>query len=260
MTDCPKAECGAMIGEDGYCTRCGTAARSQAAPRAPRPPPAAVPQTATFPVRSSSSVSGRGSTGSGSRFGSRRAPLVSLPPVPADDNMVPVLDDPQVPEAKRFCPNPACRRPVGRARNGQAGRPEGFCTQCGTEFCFRPPLGPGSLVGDGQFEVKGAIEHGGLGWIYRAWDRRVKHWVVLKGLIDPEDPDKRQAAVAEVNIHVLAAGVLESRRVGEVGGWVVRDGGWYQVGAGVGGRQGSPVRALRMPARTSTPCLRMVSM
>jgi len=112
--------------------------------------------------------------------------------------MVPVLDDPQVPEDKRFCPNPACRRPVGRARNGQAGRPEGFCTQCGTEFCFRPPLGPGLLVGDGQFEVKGAIEHGGLGWIYRAWDRRVKHWVVLKGLIDPEDPDKRQAAVAEL--------------------------------------------------------------
>ena len=31
-----------------------------------------------------------------------------------------------------------------------------------------------------------------------------------------------------VNIHVLAAGVLESRRVGEVGGWVVRDGGRYQ--------------------------------
>ena len=67
-------------------------------------------------------------------------------------------------------------------------------------------------------------------------------------------------ADSDVNIHVLAAGVLESRRVGEVGGWVVRDGGWYQVGAGIGGRQGSPVRALRMPARTSTPCLRMVSM
>ncbi len=201
MTDCPKAGCGAMIGEDGYCTRCGTAARSQATPRAPRP--AAVPQTATFPVRSSSSVSGRGlsgrgSTGSGSRFASRRAPLVSLPPVPADDHMVPVLDDPQVPEDKRFCPNPDCKLPVGRARNGQAGRPEGFCTQCGTEFCFRPPLGPGLLVGDGQFEVEGAIEHGGLGWVYRAWDRRVKHWVVLKGLIDPEDPDKRQAAVAEL--------------------------------------------------------------
>lgn len=33
-----------------------------------------------------------------------------------------------------------------------------------------------------------------------------------------------------------------------------------QVGVGVGGRQGLPVRAARMPARTSSPCLRMVSM
>ena len=80
---------------------------------------------------------------------------------------------------------------------------------------------------------------------------------------NPRDFSEVRKAVQKalgVNIHVLAAGVLESRRVGEVGGWVVRDGGWYQVGAGVGGRQGSPVRALRMPARTSTPCLRMVSM
>ncbi len=201
MTNCPQMGCGAMIGEDGYCTRCGTAARPQAAP--PARLPAAVPRTATFRVRSSSSVSGRdvsgrGSIGSGSRFGAHRAQLVSLPPVPSDDHMVPLLDDPHVPEDKRFCPNPDCKRPVGRARNGQSGRPEGFCTQCGTEFCFRPPLGPGLLVGDGQFDVKGAIEHGGLGWVYRAWDRRVKHWVVLKGLIDPDDPDKRQAAVAEL--------------------------------------------------------------
>lgn len=202
MTNCPKPECGAMIGEDGYCTRCGVVAKPQTSRRASRPQPAAVPQTETLPVRLSSSVSGGGlsghaATGSSSRLGPR-APLVSLPPVPADDHMVPVLDDPQVPQDKRFCPNPDCKQPVGRARNGQPGRPEGFCTQCGTEFCFRPPLSPGLLVGDGQFEVKGAVEHGGLGWVYRAWDRRVKHWVVLKGLIDPDDPDKRQAAVAEL--------------------------------------------------------------
>lgn len=187
MTNCPKVGCSAAIGEDGYCNRCGTAARPQAASPAPRP--AAMPRTETLPVRSSSSVS---------RLGSRRAPLVTLPPVPAERHMVPVLDDPHVAEDKRFCPNPDCKQPVGRARNGQVGRPEGFCTECGTEFCFRPPLEPGLLVGDGQFEVKGAIEHGGLGWVYRAWDHRVKRWVVLKGLIDPDDPDKRQAAVAEL--------------------------------------------------------------
>jgi serine/threonine-protein kinase PknG len=54
------------------------------------------------------------------------------------------------------------------------------------------------LVGDGQFKVEGAIAHGGLGWVYRAWDCWVPRWVVLKGLIDPDDPDSRQAAVTEL--------------------------------------------------------------
>ncbi|MGQ0718997.1 MAG: tetratricopeptide repeat protein [Pseudonocardiales bacterium] len=110
----------------------------------------------------------------------------------------PVLDDPQVSEHKRFCPNPECRHRVGRAHNGRPGQAEGCCPQCGTRFSFRPPLRPGVLVGDGQFRIERAIAHGGLGWIYRAWDCRVKRWVVLKGLIDPDDPDKRQAAVAEL--------------------------------------------------------------
>ena len=110
----------------------------------------------------------------------------------------PVLNDPQVSEHRRFCPNPECRNKVGRARNGRPGRAEGCCPRCGTRFSFRPPLRPGELVGDGQFRVERAIAHGGLGWVYLAWDCRVKRWVVLKGLIDPDDPDKRQAAVAEL--------------------------------------------------------------
>jgi serine/threonine-protein kinase PknG len=110
----------------------------------------------------------------------------------------PVLDDPQVSEHRRFCPNPECRNRVGQAHNGQRGRSEGCCPRCGTRFSFRPPLRPGELVGDGQFRVERAIAHGGLGWVYLAWDCRVKRWVVLKGLIDPDDPDKHQAAVAEL--------------------------------------------------------------
>ncbi|MGH3917763.1 MAG: tetratricopeptide repeat protein [Pseudonocardiaceae bacterium] len=131
--------------------------------------------------------------------GARWAPLVTLPEMPVgDDHMAPVLDDPQVPEHKRFCPNPECRHEVGRARDRRPGRVEGFCPQCRTRFSFRPPLLPGVFVGDGQFKVEGAIAHGGLGWVYRAWDCWVPRWVVLKGLIDPDDPDNRQAAVAEL--------------------------------------------------------------
>ncbi|MGH3867375.1 MAG: tetratricopeptide repeat protein [Pseudonocardiaceae bacterium] len=131
--------------------------------------------------------------------GPRRASLVTLPEMPHGDLMAPVLDDPQVPERKRLCPNPECQNQVGRARNGRPGLVEGFCSRCGTEYSFRPLLAPKTLVGNGQFQVEGAIAHGGLGWVYRAWDCRVQRWVVLKGLIDPDDPDNRQAAVAELD-------------------------------------------------------------
>ncbi|MGH3888146.1 MAG: tetratricopeptide repeat protein, partial [Pseudonocardiaceae bacterium] len=72
------------------------------------------------------------------------------------------------------------------------------CPHCETRYSFRPPLQRYELVGEGQFRVERAIAHGGLGWVYLAWDCRVERWVVLKGLIDPDDPDKRQAAVAEL--------------------------------------------------------------
>ncbi len=121
-----------------------------------------------------------------------------LMPTPAADPLPALLDDPQVPEHKRFCPNRECRHEVGRAREGRPGQVEGMCPQCGTRFSFRPPLAPGVLVGDGRFRVEGAIAHGGFAWVYRAWDCLASRWVVLKGLIDPDDPDKRQAAVAEL--------------------------------------------------------------
>jgi serine/threonine-protein kinase PknG len=186
MTNCPKAGCGAPIGDDGYCTRCGTAARplSMLQPSMPQP---VTSQPAARPVTSHLLT-----------MGPRRNPLVSLPALPLGEQMTPVLDDPQVPEHKRFCPNPRCRHPVGRTRNGQPGRAEGFCPQDGTRFSFRPLLQPGELVGDGQFKVQGAITHGGLGWLYRAWDCWVPRWVALKGLIEPDDPDNRQAMVAEL--------------------------------------------------------------
>ncbi|HEY2763153.1 MAG TPA: tetratricopeptide repeat protein [Pseudonocardiaceae bacterium] len=180
MTRCPKAGCGAEIGADGYCTRCGT--RPPTIPARPDPPGPAPqdPQDPQDPPQPDP------------------AQQHALPEPPVGDQLAPVLDDPRVPEHKRFCPNPGCRRPVGRARPDRAGLADGFCPQCGTRFSFRPLLRPGMVVGDDQFRVEGAIAHGGLGWIYRAWDCRVPRWVVLKGLIDPDDPDSRQAAVAEL--------------------------------------------------------------
>ncbi len=89
------------------------------------------------------------------------------------------------------------RRAVGRSRDGKPGRTEGFCPKCRTEFSYAPKLIPGDLVG-GQYQVVGALAHGGLGWIYLANDKNVSdRWVVLKGLLNTGDLDAYQAAVAE---------------------------------------------------------------
>ena len=49
-----------------------------------------------------------------------------------------------------------------------------------------------------QYEVLGALAHGGLGWIHLARDPAVSdRWVVLKGLLDTSSEDAALAAVAE---------------------------------------------------------------
>ncbi|GAA1415504.1 serine/threonine-protein kinase [Streptomyces thermospinosisporus] len=108
-----------------------------------------------------------------------------------------VLQNPEVPERKRFCSRSDCGAPVGRARSGRPGRVEGFCTKCGHPYSFIPKLRPGDVV-HGQYEVVGCLAHGGLGWIYLAVDRAVSdRWVVLKGLLDTGDQDAMAAAISE---------------------------------------------------------------
>jgi serine/threonine-protein kinase PknG len=106
-----------------------------------------------------------------------------------------VLIKPEVPETRRFCGR--CDAPVGRGRDGVPGRITGFCTACGAPFSFAPRLAAGDVVA-GQYEVRGCLAHGGLGWIYLATDRNVHdRRVILKGLIDTADPDALAAAVSE---------------------------------------------------------------
>ncbi|RKN37621.1 serine/threonine protein kinase [Streptomyces hoynatensis] len=139
-----------------------------------------------------SSRSGTGSTRSRLGVG-----LVAMPEVPRPDPLAAVLEDPEVPERKRFCGNSDCGAPVGRARNGRPGRTEGFCTKCGHPYSFLPKLQPGDVVKD-QYEIAGCLAHGGLGWIYLAIDRAVSdRWVVLKGLLDTGDEDAMAAAISE---------------------------------------------------------------
>ena len=124
--------------------------------------------------------------------------LVEIPRVPDIDPFAALMTDPVVAEAKRFCWN--CGRPVGRSNadgTGAAGSSEGWCPHCGSPYSFLPQLKPGDMVA-GQYEIKGCVAHGGLGWVYLAVDHNVNERpVVLKGLVHSGDAEAQAIAMAE---------------------------------------------------------------
>ncbi|MDT7746603.1 MAG: serine/threonine-protein kinase PknG [Pseudonocardiales bacterium] len=232
---CTRDSCTGAI-EDGYCDECGmapsasggpgtasfagpaTAAAGPATAAVGPPTAAAGPSTAAAGLSTATATAAApwaysGTLGGGSRSSrpSRRGSirsattgptrgqlgggLVDVPPVPVIDPTHALMTDPQVPEDRRFCSR--CGAPVGRGRDGRPGRVDGFCPKDGAPFSFSPKLRPGDLVA-GQYEVRGCLAHGGLGWIYLAVDHNVSdRWVVLKGLLDSGDAEAMAAAVAE---------------------------------------------------------------
>ena len=256
---CAEPGCSGTV-VDGYCDVCGTpgpagsstpAAKGAAAPSATgvsvATSPAGIAQSPSTVSRASnqlastalgsarataggSKVTRRVGTSStrlrGARLG---AGLTSIPAVPAVDAAKAVLQNPMVPEDRRTCPN--CGSAVGRSRDGQPGRTEGFCPTCRNPFSFTPKLKEGDVVG-GQYVVAGAIAHGGLGWIYAARDRNVSdRWVVLKGLLNSGDPDALAAAIAERQF--LAQ--VEHPLIVEIYNFVTHEGAGYIVMEYVGG-------------------------
>lgn len=245
---------------DGYCDVCGSPAASVAsAPpvggeAAPMGPGEVSVATAAASVRSAAIGSKLArSTGSTSthrtRTGSQRmraarlgAGLTVVPPTPLTDPSKAIQPDPQVPEDKRTCSK--CGNAIGRSVDGRPGRTEGFCPQCGQPFSFTPKLQPGDLVA-GQYEVAGAIAHGGLGWIYLARDRNVSNrWVVLKGLLNSGDPDALAAAIAEQQF--LAQ--VEHPLIVEIYNFVTHEGAGYIVMEYVGGKSLKQILKARMTA------------
>ena len=121
--------------------------------------------------------------------------LVEVPRVPERDPLEALMTDPVVAEAKRFCWN--CGKPVGRSTSDGEALSEGWCPHCGSPYSFLPQLSPGDMVVD-QYEIKGCIAHGGLGWIYLAFDKNVNDRpVVLKGLVHSGDAEAQSIAMAE---------------------------------------------------------------
>jgi serine/threonine-protein kinase PknG len=121
--------------------------------------------------------------------------LVEIPRVPEVDPVAALMVNPVVAESKRFCWN--CGRPVGRSTDDHPGDSEGLCPHCGSEYSFLPQLDPGDVVAD-QYEIKGCVAHGGLGWVYLAEDHNVNERpVVLKGLVHSGDAEAQAIAMAE---------------------------------------------------------------
>ncbi len=121
--------------------------------------------------------------------------LVEIARVRDIDPREALMTNPVVPESKRFCWN--CGRPVGRSSSEAKGLSEGWCPSCGSPYSFLPQLNPGDIVA-GQYEVKGCVAHGGLGWVYLAVDHNVNDRpVVLKGLVHSGDAEAQAIAMAE---------------------------------------------------------------
>jgi serine/threonine-protein kinase PknG len=121
--------------------------------------------------------------------------LVEIPRVPEIDPLAALMSNPVVSEAKRFCWH--CGRPVGRSGPDGPALSEGWCPHCGSAYSFLPQLGTGDMVAD-QYEIKGCIAHGGLGWVYLAVDHNVNERpVVLKGLVHSGDAEAQAIAMAE---------------------------------------------------------------
>ena len=196
---CQRPGCTGKIA-DGFCEDCGRppagqavlintlSGKNSAGSRSVSSTGSVGTGSAALSGRTGSGKTGRASS-RGSRASTRRqlgAGLVTLAPVASLDPLLAIMANPVVPERKRFC----------NSCGAKLNHEKGFCPMCGNEYSFLPTLKPGDVV-SGQYEVKGAIAFGGLGWIYLGWDRTLSRWVVLKGLLNSKDEASAAAALAE---------------------------------------------------------------
>ncbi len=193
---------------------------------------ASVTSTGSSPTNNRSSRGTRRSTPTVGKSSRRQlgAGLVSIPELPSTAPELAVLVEAKVPENKRFCAG--CNQAVKRDK--------GFCTKCGQKYNFVPSLAPGDVVG-GQYEVKGAIAYGGLGWIYLGFDNLLSRYVVLKGLLNSEDAASAAVALAE---RQFLAAVKHPNIVG-IYNFVTHDAEGYIVMEYVGGKTLKEIRKAR---------------
>jgi serine/threonine-protein kinase PknG len=238
---CKRPNCDGAI-DDGYCDVCGLAAAKSlsgnlAGNLAQQVTGRTSPTTGTSassPLTNRSSKGTRRTSSSTNRSTRKQlgAGLVSIPEAPSTDPEKSLMAEAIVPENKRFCAS--C--------NHALKRESGFCSKCGQKFSFVPSLKPGDLVMN-QYEVKGAIAYGGLGWVYLGFDKTLARYVVLKGLLNTEDAASAAVAVAE---RKFLAAMKHSNIVG-IYNFVNHGGEGFIIMEYVGGQSLKEIRKARGP-------------
>ena len=210
MTKCSFKGCGGAV-IDGFCEDCGRsptvevqqAVLQTVSVRASgftsrvtgaRRPSALSHST----VGSSSNASGRStkrgsSRGSSSRRRALGGGLVQMPIIPSSDPLLKIMANPRIPDSKCYCS--VCPPDANGVRK-KVNPDKTFCPNCRTPYNFKPALSAGDVVA-GQYEIKGPMAFGGLGWIYLGMDLKLNRWVVLKGLLNTKDEASALAAAEE---------------------------------------------------------------
>lgn len=220
MTKCSYTGCSGSV-VDGFCDECGRgpkvetpviASNATAAVNATgrvagitsRVSGARRPTAKAFTGTANTGSHGSNASGRSSRRGSSRGSssrrralgggLVQMPVIPSMDPALKIMSNPRVPDSKCFCP--VC--PADANGNRKKVNPDKkFCPNCGSSYNFKPTLQAGDVIA-GQYEIKGAMAFGGLGWIYLGIDNKLGgRWVVLKGLLNSKDEALLLAAAEE---------------------------------------------------------------
>jgi serine/threonine-protein kinase PknG len=120
---CAQPGCTGQI-VDGYCDLCGMApvAQAVAAPASAHVSSASARTIGSATARARRPTTARTTGSVRSQLG---AGLIDVPAVPYRDPSEAIMAKAEVAENRRFCAR--CGEPVGRSREGEPGRNEGFC-------------------------------------------------------------------------------------------------------------------------------------
>ncbi|MFG1610874.1 tetratricopeptide repeat protein [Actinoplanes sp. NPDC049265] len=189
---CVRPGCpGGFIDDTGYCTGCWRPPeRAESVPTdVEKPAPTPGPQ----PCGAACTRAGDPPTD----FFDVAAGLVQLPVLGGSDPGDRLMDEKRLTSSPRQCGRDRCTGLIGVSSKLDPSGLTGVCARCGKPYSFRPRLHAGDVVAE-QYRVLGPLAQSGFGWVYLARDEHLDdNYVVLKGLINPDDDRAADMAVRE---------------------------------------------------------------